>query len=122
LLLKAYYVRKCLEFFGRREKLAKKAVSGIILTVVVLGVSMLAFNAPLAKASGPVWDLNGDGKVDGKDIAIAAAAFGSYGPNFLYPGSPASPRWNATCDFNGDGQVNGLDLALLAQHFGQAAS
>jgi len=101
--------------------LAKKILCGIILTMIVLGVSMLASNAMLAKASGPVWDLNGDGKVDGKDISIAAKAFGSYGPNFWYAGSPASPRWNATCDFNGDGQVNALDLALLAKHFGQAA-
>jgi hypothetical protein len=122
LLLKAYYVRKCLEFFGRREKLAKKAVSGIILTVVVLGVWMLALNASLAKASGPVWDLDGEGKVNGEDLIIEAKAFGSYGPNFLYPGSPASPGWNATYDFNGDGQVNGADLVLLAKHFGQTVS
>jgi hypothetical protein len=122
LLLKPYYVRKCLGFFGRRKKLARKIVSGIILTVIVLGTSMLVSNAFVARASGPVWDLNGDGVVNGEDLIIVAKAFGSYGSNFLYQGSPASPRWNAICDFNGDGQVNGLDLLLLAKHFGQTAS
>jgi hypothetical protein len=103
------------------EKLAKKILSGIILTMIVVGVSMLASNAMLVKASGPVWDLNGDGKVDIKDLAIEAKAFGCYGPDFWYKGSPASPGWNATYDFNGDGQINILDLTLLAKHFGTAS-
>jgi hypothetical protein len=92
----------------------------MMLAVMVLGVSMLASNAQLAKAKGSIWDLNGDGKVDGKDIAIAAKAFGSCGPNFWYPGSPASPNWNPSCDFDHHNQVDALDLALLAEHFGQA--
>jgi hypothetical protein len=105
------------------EKLAKKALCGIMLVVVVLSVSMLACNAQPAKASSSsIYDLNGDGKVDGKDVTIAAKAFGSYGPNFWYPGSPASPRWNPRCDFTHDDQVNGLDLALLAEHFGNVTS
>lgn len=43
-------------------------------------------------------DLNGDGQVDGIDLALLLGAWG--------PGSGAA-------DLNRDGQVNGLDLALL---------
>ena len=99
--------------------MARKTLSIMMLAVMVLGVSMLASNAQLAKAKGSIWDLNGDGKVDGKDITIAAKAFGSCGPDFWYPGSPASSNWNPSCDFDHHNQVNALDLVLLAEHFGQ---
>jgi hypothetical protein len=66
-------------------------------------------------------DINGDGRVDMKDIGIIAAAFGSYGPNYLYPGSPPSPRWNPDADINGDGKVNMLDVAYAARNFGKRA-
>jgi parallel beta-helix repeat protein len=64
-------------------------------------------------------DINGDGVVDGSDIALAAQTFGSYGPNFLYPGSPPSPRWNLDCDLNGEGVVDGSDIVLVATNFGK---
>lgn len=64
-------------------------------------------------------DLNGDGKVDIKDISLAAKAFGSYGPNFKYQGSPASPTWNSDCDINGDNKVDIKDLSMLARTFGK---
>ena len=98
--------------------MAKKILSGIILAMIVLGVSMLASNAMLVKASGSIYDVNGDGKVDIKDLAIVAKAFGACGPNFWYPGSPASQNWNASYDFSGSGQINMVDLVLLAKHFG----
>jgi len=55
-------------------------------------------------------DLNGDGKVDIKDIAIAAIAFGSY---------PSHPRWNPIADINQDGKVDIKDLASIATNFGK---
>jgi parallel beta-helix repeat protein len=64
-------------------------------------------------------DINGDGVVDGSDIALAAKAFGSYGPGYLYPGSPPSSRWNPDCDLNGDGVVDGQDMVLVARNFGK---
>jgi hypothetical protein len=66
-------------------------------------------------------DTNGDGKVNMQDIGIIAAAFGSYGPNHLYPGSPPSPRWNPDADINGDGKVDMLDVAYTARNFGKRA-
>ena len=75
-------------------------------------------------AAGPITvrimgDINGDGKVDGKDIRLVAKSFGSFGPNFLYPGSPPSPRWNLDCDINGDNKVDGQDITLVARNLGK---
>lgn len=55
-------------------------------------------------------DLNHDGKVDIRDLAVAARAFGSY---------PSHPRWNPLCDINHDGKVDIRDLALIAKNFGK---
>ncbi|HXX87680.1 MAG TPA: right-handed parallel beta-helix repeat-containing protein [Candidatus Acidoferrum sp.] len=75
-------------------------------------------------AAGPITirimgDLTGDGKVDIRDIALVARSFGSYGPNFLYQGSPLSPGWNSDCDLNGDNKVDIRDIALVARNFGK---
>ncbi|MGD0029519.1 MAG: CARDB domain-containing protein [Candidatus Bathyarchaeia archaeon] len=66
-----------------------------------------------------VGDVNGDGKVDGKDIAIIAKAFGAYGPDKFYPGSPPSSNWNHDADINLDNVVDGRDIVLAAKNFGQ---
>ena len=55
-------------------------------------------------------DINGDRTIDGKDISIAARAFGS---------SPGSERWNPIADVNQDLEVDGKDLALIAKNFGK---
>jgi len=55
-------------------------------------------------------DVNGDGRVDLKDLALVARAFGS---------TPTSPNWNPAADINGDGQVNMKDIALVVRNFGQ---
>jgi uncharacterized repeat protein (TIGR02543 family) len=55
-------------------------------------------------------DVNGDGRVNLIDIAIAAKAFGS---------TPSSPRWNLAADINGDGIVDMKDLALIARNIGE---
>jgi len=60
-------------------------------------------------------DINGDGKVDMKDVAIAAAAFGSY---------PGHPRWNPDADVTGpislvpDGRIDMRDIAVISKNFG----
>jgi hypothetical protein len=67
-----------------------------------------------------MFDVNGDGKIDGKDITMAAKAFGSFGPNFLYPGSLPSKHWNPDVDVNRDNKIDGRDLTMIARHFGQS--
>jgi PKD repeat protein len=63
-----------------------------------------------------VGDINGDGKVDMKDVAVVAAAFGSY---------PGHPRWNPDADITGpaylvpDDKVDMRDVSLVAKNFGQ---
>lgn len=54
-------------------------------------------------------DVNGDGRVDTRDLAIAAKLFGS---------SSSSPAWNPAADINSDGVVNMKDLALIARNIG----
>jgi len=56
-----------------------------------------------------VADVNGDGKVDITDVAMASAAFGSY---------PGHPRWNPAADVNRDGKVDIADVAIVSSKFG----
>jgi hypothetical protein len=65
-----------------------------------------------------VGDMNGDGKIDAKDVAAASLAYGSYGPNYLYPGSPPHPRWNPAADINRDNKIDVKDIALISKNFG----
>jgi hypothetical protein len=58
-----------------------------------------------------MFDVNGDGKIDGKDISIAAKAFGT---------RPGMLRWNPDVDFNQDGKIDGKDISMIARHFGQS--
>jgi len=55
-------------------------------------------------------DLNHDSKVDMKDIAIAASAFGGF---------PTHPRWNPICDLNGDDKIDLKDIGTVAKNFGK---
>jgi len=59
-----------------------------------------------------IGDINLDGKVDGKDIAIAAKAYGT---------RPGQPLWDARADLNLDGKVDGKDIAIISKNFGQTA-
>lgn|GEM_PF-3101583 len=54
-------------------------------------------------------DINGDFKVDMKDIALATRCFGS---------TPNSSNWNPNADINNDGTVNMKDIAIVARNVG----
>jgi hypothetical protein len=71
-----------------------------------------------------VGDVNGDKTVDGRDISTIARSFGSYGPSYVYAGSPPStrPPWNADADLNGDNVVDGLDILIAQKNYGEAYS
>lgn len=67
----------------------------------------------------PLGDVNGDGKVDSLDLLSWSNAYGSHGPNYNYPGEPASPNWNSNCDFNKDNKVDASDLFYLSKNYGR---
>jgi PKD repeat protein len=66
-----------------------------------------------------IYDLNGDHKIDGRDLIIVSRAFGSYGPNYFYPGSPATLGWNPIADVNGDNKVDGRDIIPVSRNYGK---
>jgi len=83
---------------------------------VVLGEIDVADNIYVDGIINVVWlvpDINGDGKIDIKDIAQVAKAFGSY---------PGHPRWNPMLDFNSDEKIDIKDIATSAMIFGTAYS
>lgn len=55
-------------------------------------------------------DVNGDGKVDIKDLVLLIKTYGSY---------PGRPDWNPKTDLNNDNKVDIKDLVLLIKHFGE---
>lgn len=54
-------------------------------------------------------DVNRDGVIDDKDLALLRAAYGS---------TPGMPNWNPDCDLNGDGKVDLKDLAIASKNYG----
>jgi hypothetical protein len=81
----------------------KMVVSGILFDGTVFeGYDIIRVRMP--------GDLNMDGKVDGRDIAIASIAFGSF---------PEHPRWNQIADENEDNKIDIFDIALTCRNFGK---
>jgi len=86
-------------------------------TTVSLTNSMLLDNDPhpisysansLTFAVRLMGDVNGDNKVDGRDITVIAKHFGqSVQPSFVQ------------CDLNHDGKIDGRDITLAAKMFGK---
>jgi len=78
-------------------------------------MTALLYDGPLGKLTEDVVfkplaeDLNVDGKVDIRDIAMAAKAFGSL---------PGDPRWDSRSDINKDNRVDIIDIVSIALHFG----
>jgi hypothetical protein len=56
-----------------------------------------------------IGDIYKDNKIDMRDVAIVARAFGSY---------PGHPLWNPDADLNGDGKVDMRDVGSVARMFG----
>lgn len=55
-------------------------------------------------------DVNGDRKVDLKDVYAVAKAYGSF---------PGHPRWNPMCDINNDGKVDLKDYYITCKNYGK---
>jgi len=89
--------------------LTRRSISEIALIVLVLCVSMLAFNTQRARADALMGDLNGDGTVDIIDLTTASLAFG------LYLGDSG---WNPKADLDGNNAINIVDILIIAKNFG----
>jgi hypothetical protein len=94
-----------------RGEMKKGLGYGVILAIILLGLTMLAFNTQLCKAQ-LTGDLDEDGDVDIADLIIVAGAFGT---------TSIHPRWNEQADLNADMKVNMIDLAIVARNFGSTA-
>lgn len=57
-----------------------------------------------------VGDINGDKKIDIKDLVLVIKYFATY---------PGHPNWNPNADVNCDGKVDIKDLVLVIKHFGE---
>jgi len=77
---------------------------------VVLAFAVLAVAVAICPVRAILGDVNGDGKVDIKDVGIVARAFGA---------TPSDPRWNPAADLNGDGKIDIRDIAIVAANFGK---
>jgi len=58
-------------------------------------------------------DLNGDRKVDVKDVATVAKAFGT---------TPGLPRWNPLADVDDNQKIDVRDVSFVAKNFGKQLS
>jgi uncharacterized protein (DUF2141 family) len=83
-----------------------------MLKVISISMLVLLSLAMVAPAFALVGDVDGDGKVDGKDLGTVAIAFGSYS---------GGPRWNPSADLNNDLKIDGKDMGIVAEYFGQGA-
>lgn len=57
-----------------------------------------------------IGDINGDGKVDMKDISYVARRFLCL---------PSDSLWDPVADINNDGRIDMKDISLVARHFGE---
>ncbi len=83
-----------------RFRTTDAGVGGSIVEAAIDDLSIFGFECDAPNVPG---DVNGDGVVDGQDLA---SLLGGWGTNF------------ADADFNGDGIVDGVDLASLVANWG----
>ena len=77
---------------------------------LVLAFAVLAVAVAICPVRAILGDVNGDGKVDIKDVGIVAKAFGA---------TPSDPRWNPAADLNDDGKIDIRDISIVTANFGK---
>jgi len=86
-----------------------KVTLSLAVSASVAGVTNFSFNIIVEGRKYLLGDVNQDGRIDGKDLAIVSKAFASY---------PKDPRWDPRGDLNGDAKIDGKDMAIVAANFG----
>jgi len=79
------------------------------VTRYVEGISVFSFDILITGSDSLPGDINGDGKVDMRDIALVCRAYGSY---------PGHPRWDPRCDLNDDEKVDMKDIGWVCRYYG----
>jgi hypothetical protein len=90
----------------------KKTIFSVAISWDVTNVESFSFNIVLKGTESLPGDLNNDGTVNIKDIAIFIK---------LYKTTSSSSEWNPNADLNGDGRVDMLDIALALSNFAKTA-
>lgn len=95
------------------RSIAPDEVMNVTLTIrispYVTEITDFGINIMFSGLSRPPSDINQDGKVDIRDIAIVACAYGSIS---------GDPNWNSLADTNEDGKIDIHDIAFVTQDFG----
>ena len=84
-----------------------EVTQSLLVSPYTRGVSDFSFDIIFAPA---VTDINRDGIVNMRDVAIVSRAYGS---------SAEDPIWNPDADLNRDGVIDISDVALVAYDFGK---
>jgi len=87
----------------------KKAICKTSVILILVAMLALTISTSLVKANGNEGDVNGDGKVEGKDILLVFRAFNTV---------LGDPRWDPRADQNGDDKVDSIDLYIVIRNFG----
>ena len=90
----------------------KKVTCSLTISPKITNITNFSFDVLLQGTNYLLSDVNKDGIVDMKDIAIVARAFGT---------TPTSPRWNPNADLNRDLEVDVHDLSLVCRDFAKTS-
>ncbi|HVO37303.1 MAG TPA: dockerin type I domain-containing protein [Candidatus Acidoferrum sp.] len=82
----------------------------IALTTATLICLLVSANVIAPTKAWYDCDVNNDGKVDGKDLALVVKRYNTY---------QNSTFWDPRCDLNLDLKVDGRDIAIFAKYFGR---
>jgi peptide/nickel transport system substrate-binding protein len=80
------------------------------------GIYPGSYAYPLWKEELPLQDIDENGKVEVKDILLAAGAYGSY-----FTPEYTDPDWDSKIDINGDWKIDVKDILEMAKMFGWVA-
>jgi len=82
----------------------------LVVSRYIKGISAFAFDVVFEMGKYFLGDVNKDGVVDGKDVALVSASYGT---------TPKDAKWNPNADLNNDGVIDGADVAIVARDYGK---